>query len=84
MPAAWTWPDDAPRDGESFLPLLKGEGAGWRPSVLYEYLWEWNYPHTPTTHAVIGDRWKYIRYHGVWDTDELFDLSDRPARDRST
>ena len=42
--------------------------------MLYEYFWEWNYPHTPTVHAVIGQRYKYIRYHGVWDTDELYDL----------
>ncbi|MEM9701933.1 MAG: hypothetical protein AAF907_05775, partial [Planctomycetota bacterium] len=27
---------------------------------------------------VIGDRWKYVRYHGVWDTDELFDLRTDP------
>ena len=72
------WPADAPVDGESFLPLLKGEDRDFRPAVLYEYLWEWNYPHTPTTHAVIGDRYKYIRYHGVWDTDELFDLDADP------
>ena len=72
------WPADEPVDGESFLPLLKGEPQDWRPAVLYEYLWEWNYPQTPTTHAVIGDRWKYVRYHGVWDTDELFDLAADP------
>ena len=72
------WPDGVPVDGESFLPLLRGEERDFRPAVLYEYLWEWNYPHTPTTHAVIGDRYKYIRYHGVWDTDELFDLTADP------
>ena len=72
------WPEDTPVDGRSFLPLLKGEEVDWRPATLYEYLWEWNYPHTPTTHAAIGDRWKYIRYHGVWDTDELFDLEADP------
>ncbi|QDT16970.1 sulfatase family protein [Alienimonas californiensis] len=72
------WPEDTPCDGRSFLPLLKGEAAEWREAVLYEYLWEWNYPHTPTTHAVIGERWKYVRYHGVWDTDELFDRHADP------
>ena len=71
-------PAGAPIDGESFLPLLRGQPQAFRPAVLYEYLWEWNYPHTPTTHAVIGDRFKYIRYHGVWDTDELFDLRADP------
>ena len=34
--------------------------------------------HTPTTHAVRGERFKYIRYHGLWDTDELYDLQNDP------
>ena len=47
--------------------------------LLYEYFWERNYPQTPTMHAVLSGRWKYIRYHGIWDTDELFDLEADPA-----
>ncbi|MEM0927094.1 MAG: sulfatase/phosphatase domain-containing protein, partial [Planctomycetota bacterium] len=42
------------------------------------YFWERNYPQTPTTHAVLGQRYKYIRYHGIWDVDELFDLESDP------
>ena len=76
------WPDGVPLDGRSFLPLLRGDDRGeatdWRAATLYEYLWEWNYPQTPTTHAVLAGRWKYIRYHGVWDTDELFDTAADP------
>ena len=72
------WPDGVPVDGTSFLPLLKGEPQDRRPATLYEYLWEWNYPQTPTTHAVLTDGWKYVRYHGVWDTDELFDTAADP------
>ena len=64
--------------GDSFFKLLKGENLEWRPSFLYEYFWEWNYPHTPTTHALRGSRYKYIRYHGIWDTDELYDLLHDP------
>jgi hypothetical protein len=30
-------------------------------------------------HAVLSGRWKYIRYHGIWDTDELFDLEKDPT-----
>ena len=41
---------------------------------LYEYYWEYAFPHTPTTFALRGDRFKYIYYHGVWDTAELYDL----------
>ena len=66
-------------NGRSFLPLATGESiADWREYLLYEYYWERNYPQTPTTHALIGRDWKYIRYHGIWDTDELFDLRHDP------
>jgi len=64
--------------GESFLDIMQGKKKPWREALLYEYFWEWNYPHTPTTHAVRGDRYKYIRYHGLWDTDELYDLKNDP------
>lgn len=50
-----------------------------REHLLYEYYWERNYPHTPTLHAVIGGRWKYIRCHGLWDRDELYDLQSDPG-----
>ncbi len=60
-------------DGRSMKDLVTGASDDWRDYLLYEYYWERNYPHTPTTHAVLGERFKYIRYHGVWDVDELFD-----------
>jgi N-acetylglucosamine-6-sulfatase len=74
-------------DGKSFFPFidqqqtadkLTAAQANWRSGLLYEYFWEWNYPQTPTMHALIGDRYKYIRYHGLWDTDELYDLKSDP------
>lgn len=46
--------------------------------VLYEYYWERNYPHTPTLHAILGSQYKYIRCHGLWDQDELYDLQTDP------
>ncbi|MCB1230632.1 MAG: sulfatase [Verrucomicrobiae bacterium] len=62
-------------DGRSFLPLVKGEpDVKWRDYLLYEYYWERNYPQTPTMHALRGDRFKYVRYQGIWDVDELYDL----------
>ena len=64
--------------GESFWKILKGEKLTWRKSFLYEYFWEWNYPHTPTTHALRQEQYKYIRYHGIWDTDELYDIKNDP------
>jgi len=65
-------------DGRSFLPLLQGQPTKWRENILYEYYWEQNYPQTPTMHAVIGERYKYIRYHGLWDLNELYDLQTDP------
>ena len=52
--------------------------ADWRDDLLYEYYWERNFPQTPTMHALRGDRYKYIRYHGIWDIDELYDLATDP------
>lgn len=65
-------------DGRSFFPLAQGESIPWRNEVLYEYFWEWNGPYTPTMHALRGERYKYIRYYGVWDIDELYDLKNDP------
>ena len=80
---------DAPTvDGLSFAANLSRSGApdssrGGAPEIrrhlLYEYYWERNYPHTPTLHAVIGDRFKYIRCHGLWDANELYDLKNDPG-----
>ncbi|MGD8500567.1 MAG: sulfatase, partial [Phycisphaerales bacterium] len=36
-------------DGQSFLPLLQGKDIPWRDAAFYEYYWERNFPHTPTT-----------------------------------
>lgn len=69
-----------PMDGRSFLPLLTGEGEEptWRDEFAYLYFWEYPFPHTPTVLSLRGDRYKYIFYHGVWDTDEFFDIGNDP------
>jgi arylsulfatase A-like enzyme len=64
--------------GESILPLLHGEKVEWRDKIFYEYYWEYDFPQTPTMHGVRTDRYKLIRYHGVWDTNEFYDLQDDP------
>ena len=66
--------------GESFLPMLSGEPTpeDWRDRVYYEYFWEYAFPQTPTMFGVRTDRYKYIHYHGVWDTNELYDLQVDP------
>jgi N-acetylglucosamine-6-sulfatase len=70
-------------DGRSFLPLLQGKAADWRGEILYEYYWERNYPQTPTLHALVGERWKYVRPHGIWDLGELYDLENDPHEQRN-
>ncbi|MBZ2186683.1 MAG: sulfatase, partial [Bryobacter sp.] len=64
--------------GRSFLPLAQGRQIPWRDGLLYEYYWERNFPQTPTIHALRGDRYKYVRYQGLWDLDELYDLQADP------
>lgn len=69
--------------GYSFIPLLKGEKTEWRERIFYEYYWEHEFPQTPTMHGVRTDRYKYIRYHGIWDTNEFYDLQEDPAETRN-
>lgn len=67
-----------PVDGRSVAPVLRGQRMASAGEFLYEYYWEHAFPHTPTTFALRGDRFKYIYYHGVWDRQELFDLQTDP------
>lgn len=76
--AEGSMPEDHTVDGRSFLPLLRGESVDWRSTFVYQYFWENAFPHTPTTYAIRGDRYKYIYYHGVWDKNELYDLENDP------
>jgi len=69
--------------GSNALPLAQGKTVPWRDALLYEYYWERNFPQTPTVHAVRGAKYKYIRYHGLWDVDELYDLQDDPLEARN-
>ena len=70
-------------EGVSLLSLgnaTAGEmmtGTG-REEFLYEYYWEYDFPHTPTTFAIRTPDYKLIQYHGVWDTEELYDMVNDP------
>jgi len=70
-------------DGKSYLPLLKGEKLAWRDNLLYEYYWEYAFPHTPTIHALRGGQYKYINYYGIWDINELYDMKADPLESRN-
>lgn len=70
-------------DGRSLLALARSPQPPWRDALLYEYYWERNFPQTPTQHALRTDRYKYIRYHGLWDSDELYDLARDPQETRN-
>lgn len=72
-------------DGTSFGKLLENPTArdGWRDSLLYEYYWEPAFPQTPTTFALRGAQYKLIQYHGIWDTDELYDIKNDPGETKN-
>jgi len=67
-------------EGKSFLPIATGESLpdSWANDFIYEYYWEWTFPHTPTTFAIQRGNFKYIQYHGVWDIEELYDVASDP------
>jgi arylsulfatase A-like enzyme len=70
--------------GRSLLPLLAGQRAGWRKSLLVEYWAENAMPWlvSMTYKAVRTDRYKYIRWvnrdDGQGSLDELYDLDKDP------
>ncbi len=70
-------------DGRSFLDLPNQPDQDWRDYFLYVYYWEKNFPQTPTQFALRGDRYKYITYYGLWDTDELYDLQADPKETKN-
>ena len=65
--------------GASFIPLLEGKEVLWRERIFYEYYWEYDFPQTPTMFGVRTDRYKLIRYHGIWDINEFYDLQNDPG-----
>ncbi|MEM1228339.1 MAG: sulfatase [Planctomycetota bacterium] len=70
-------------DGQSFLDLPGNPDQPWRDYFLYVYYWEKNFPQSPTQFALRGDRFKYITYYGLWDADELYDLTTDPGEVRN-
>ncbi len=69
--------------GRSLVPLLRGSAGDWRTSFLYEYFAEQQFPSTPDIQGVRTERWKYLRYPGTGDMDELYDLKNDPLEMRN-
>ena len=75
-------PEPEQFEGKSTWDLMNGtlRAADWSaPDFVYEYYWEYNFPMTPGTFAIQRGDIKYIQYYGVYDTDELYDLSNDPG-----
>lgn len=70
----------SPMHGRSLLPLLRGEHPPWRTDFLYEYEWEFDFPYTPTLVGLRTARYSYCQSLGVWDKDELYDLTADPEQ----
>ncbi len=69
--------------GESFMPILRGEDVEWREAMLYEYFWERAFPQTPTVFGVRTEQHKYMNYHGIFDLNELYDMEHDPKEMRN-
>ena len=75
--------------GESFLPLLRGEkpaeavtseGKGWRKSLYYHY-YEYPAEHAVRRHyGVRTERYSLMHFYNDIDEWELFDLKEDPAQ----
>jgi len=66
-------------DGKSIIALGQKKEIQWRDYFLYVYYWEKAFPQSPTVFCLRGDRYKYITYYGLWDTDELYDIHADPG-----
>ncbi len=71
-------PIPASMQGRSWAPLFHDGHSELRTSFFYEYFPDPNLPGTPNIEGVRTSRWKYIRYPGANETDELYDLNTDP------
>lgn len=70
-------PIPASMQGNSLLPLARAERTSWRSEFYYEH--PWTNGAIPTSEALVGRRYKYIRYPGqVPAYEELYDYRQDP------
>ncbi len=64
--------------GESFLPLLKGQKTAWRKEAYYHY-YEFPQPHHVSPHfGIRTEQYTLARFYGPKDFWELFDIKKDP------
>lgn len=64
--------------GQSLLPVLKGDSKDWRKAVYYHY-YEFPQPHHVYPHfGVRNQQYKLVRFYGGIDNWELYDLKADP------
>ncbi len=67
--------------GRSLLPLLRKQTVeDWRTGFVYEYEWERDYPYTPAITGLRTGQHSFMRYYGIWDIDELYDIQQDPEQ----
>jgi arylsulfatase A-like enzyme len=65
--------------GESFAPLLQGEGAEeWRDAIYYHYYEYPKWHHVQPHYGIRTDRYKLIHFYYDVDVWELYDLQEDP------
>jgi arylsulfatase A-like enzyme len=62
-------------EGRSMLPLFDTKKPRWRTSFTTEYFLDPGYLQTPRWQSVRTERWKYIRYQDIPNSEELYDLA---------
>jgi arylsulfatase A-like enzyme len=72
----------AAMQGESLVPLLRGETVPWRDEFLYEH--RISIKTIPKSEGVRTTRWKYVRYTESDPlVEELYDLQTDPLEERN-
>ncbi|MCE7862637.1 MAG: DUF4976 domain-containing protein [Bacteroidetes bacterium CHB5] len=72
-------PAPADMQGESFVPLLKGENQKWKREAVYYHYYEYPAEHMVNRHyAIVTANYKLIHYYYVEDQWELIDRKKDP------
>ena len=68
----------ADMQGVSFIPLLRGDTAGWRKAMYYHY-YEFPQPHHVSPHfGIRTEHYVLVRFYGPRNYWELYDLDKDP------